>query len=578
MSDTTIAGHRTVTATGGELLARLLAAAGVREVFGVPAGKLSAFLKAVGSDDRLRHVGVRHEASAAWAAAAVFQATGRLAVAYGESGPGSHNLVGGLGSAWANGLALVVITADPPPALSDPNVGLTMDADNRALFGACTKERLVVRDAARLPELVHRAVRTALAGRPGPVVLSVSADVLGQAAELPEALLDAAPEHVRATGRAHADPAGVARAAELLATARRPLVLAGGGVVLADAAAALRRVADRLGAAATTTLMGMGVVPTTSPRFFGHGGVTGGEAVVRALREADAVLAVGCRFSGWTFDGPAPAAPGWPGQELVHVDVDPLVIGARRPVSVGLAGDARAVLEQLDAALHGHAADVDTAWIDGLVAEGRAHRAALTADRDARPMHPGVLADAVGRALPDDALVVFDGGHTTFWSTDLTPAHEPRTRFHDPGMSHLGFGTAAALGLAVAVPDRPVVVITGDGALGFTLPELDALRREGLPVVHVVHDNQQWGVIALGQSRHGFELGTSLDGTDLVAIATAFGAHAERVEQVDDVAPALARALASGRPAVLDCRVQFVGHPGMRRFAAAGRPLPEAGA
>src|SRR3954468_5555811 len=185
----------TVAGTGGELLARLLVAAGVQEVFGVPAGKLSGFLKAVGADGRLRHVGVRHEASAAWAAAAVFQATGRLAVAYGESGPGSHNLVGGLGSAWANGLAVIVLTADPPVALSDPNVGLTMDADNRALFAACAKERLVARDAARLPELVHRAARVALAGRPGPVVLSVSADVLAQVVELPAALVDAPPEH-----------------------------------------------------------------------------------------------------------------------------------------------------------------------------------------------------------------------------------------------------------------------------------------------------------------------------------------------------------------------------------------------
>src|SRR3954447_21872015 len=200
----------TVVATGGELLTRLLVAAGVREVFGVPAGKLSGFLKAAGGDDRLRHVGVRHEAGAGWAAAAVFQATGRLAVAYGESGPGSHNLVGGLGSAAANGLAVIVLTADPPVALSDPNVGLTMDADNRALFAACAKERLVARDAARLPELVHpaargppahRAARVALAGRPGPVVLSVSADVLTQVVALPDALVDAPPAHVRATGR-----------------------------------------------------------------------------------------------------------------------------------------------------------------------------------------------------------------------------------------------------------------------------------------------------------------------------------------------------------------------------------------
>jgi acetolactate synthase-1/2/3 large subunit len=246
-------------------------------------------------------------------------------------------------------------------------------------------------------------------------------------------------------------------------------------------------------------------------------------------------------------------------------------------VSEGLVGDARAVLAQLSKALNG--ADVapaaDPAWRDGLVAEHRAGRAALldaARSDDGEPvLHPAALADALGRALPPDALVTYDGAHTSFFTNDFTPAYAPRTRFHEPGMGHLGFGIPYANALKLAFPDRPVVNITADGAFGFTLQELDTARRLGLNAVHVIHNNAAWGVIRLGQRRAGFELGTDLAGTDHVAIARAFGCHAERVETREEVAPALARALASGRPAVIDVPVRLVPHPGLPRFGAAGR-------
>ena len=185
-------------------------------------------------------------------------------------------------------------------------------------------------------------------------------------------------------------------------------------------------------------------------------------------------------------------------------------------------------------------------------------------------MHPAALAHALGRALPADALVTYDGGHTTFWSNDLTPALEPRTRFHEPGMGHLGFGLPAALALKARYPDRAVVNVTGDGAFGFTMPELDTARRHGLAAVNVIHNNESWGVIRMAQGRGGFELGTALGATDYAAVAQALGCHGERIERAEEVAPALDRALASALPAVIDARVAFVPHPGMGRFAAAG--------
>jgi acetolactate synthase-1/2/3 large subunit len=330
-----------------------------------------------------------------------------------------------------------------------------------------------------------------------------------------------------------------------------------------------------LGALGTATQMGIGAVDSASPEFIGHGGVIGGPAVLRAMREADAVLAVGVRFSSWMWDGHSPAVHGGSEQRIVQVDVDPAMLGRLVPVDVALAGDAKAVLGQLLEALTDRTvADGDDAWSRLLVDEYRTHRAAIDelAAQDSRPLHPATLAKELGEWLPDDALVVYDGGHTTFWSNELTPATDTRTRFHDPGMAHLGFGTPYALALKHAFPERTVVNTIGDGSFGFTIQELDTARRYGLNAIHVLHDNSAFGIIRAGQEANGFELGGDLVGTDYVAIAQAFGCHAERVTKREEIRPALDRAAASGKPAVVDVEVAFEPYPSLDAFRRMAMP------
>jgi thiamine pyrophosphate-dependent acetolactate synthase large subunit-like protein len=556
---------------GGAALTRALVAAGVRDVFGVPAGKLGPFLGGVAAEPRIRHLGTRHEAAAAWMATATFHATGRLAACYAEMGPGSHNLVGGLGTARANGLAVLVLTSGAPTHLGHAARGLAMAADVSGLMRAATKWSAVARSPERIPDLVRAAVREALSGRPGPVHLELPADVLAASSDLDAAELDAEPEARRP---APIPPGDIEQAARLLLSAARPLIVAGGGVVVADAVAELRRLADRLGAAATATQMGLGAIPTDHAAFFGHGGLVGGEAVMRALREADVVLLAGCRVSSWLWDGSAPGLTGPPEQRVIHLDVDPSTAGGVLPAStLVLPGDAREGLASLLDAVGEGESHADASWRDSLVADHRRHLELLFegADDPGEAMHPAALARTIGEWLPADALVVYDGGHTTFWSNDLTPALEPRTRFHDPGMAHLGFGLPYALALQAAHSGCTVVNVTGDGAFGFTLAELDTARRYGLPVVSVIHDNAAWGVIRFGQRRAGFDLDTSLSGTDYAAVARAFGCHGEWVTDAEAIAPALDRALASGLPAVVDVRTRFVPHPSLPRFAAMGR-------
>ena len=358
--------------------------------------------------------------------------------------------------------------------------------------------------------------------------------------------------------RPGADASAVARAADMLGTARRPQLVFGGGVVRAGASGMAVALAEKLGAPGLVSQMGLGVVRSDHRLLVGQRGVIGGPQVRFALEQADVVLAVGCRLSSW-FRG----ANGLGLREeakLIQVDIDPTMIGRAAPVCVGIHADAGQALAALLAAVSGPGAS-DIGETAGLWAARQVHLTHLVEGEAKGGLHPGGLAKALGEALPEDALVVLDGGHTSFWHNDLVPARGPCRVFHDPGQAQLGFGLPFALALKRARPGVPVVLTTGDGSFGFTIAELDTARRQGLAVVVVVHNNASWGVIAAGQARAGFVLGTGLEGTDYAAIARGFGCLGTMVETLEQFRAALAEALAAGETTVLDCRTAWVPHP-----------------
>ena len=567
----TAAPAETLRLTGGEALVRLLLAEGVREAFGIVGGKLAPFLHAL-SRSSIGFVGVRHEATAAMMAAAVYAATGRIALAIGEMGPGGINLAAGAGVALNNHLAALLVTTNQHRAAAYPHRGMFMDMDTRAVLAPLTKWNAVVHDGRRLPELFRTAMRAALSGRPGPVHLDIPQDVLSTLHEWSAEEFDVPPRRYRALRGPRPAAEDVASACTLLHAACRPLLVAGGGVVRAGAVEALRTLAARLGAPVVPTQMALGVVASDSPHFIGHGGLIAGDAVLQAFDEADVIVSVGCRFSSWLWDELGPLARRQ--HRLVNINIDPMALGAPALHEVAMQADARSALEDLLAALPGHPPGTEAQWLPRLRQRRSEYERRLVemAGDTALPMHPAALAHALGRALPRDALVVFDGGHTSFWSNDLTPVHEPRSHFHDPGMSQLGFGLPFALALQRLHPGRPVLNITGDGSFGFTLQELDTARRERLAVITVIHNNAAWGIIRAGQrAALDFEMATSLEGTDHAAIARGFGCRGETVERVEDFAPALRRALDASEPSVIDCRTRFVAHPCMPAFGSMNR-------
>jgi acetolactate synthase-1/2/3 large subunit len=559
--------------TGAQALVRVLAAEQVPFAFGIVGGKLAPLMHALSQQQAVRFVGVRHEATGPMMAAAVHAGSGRMAVALGEMGPGGLNLASGMGVALNNNLPLLAITTNQHRAAAYPHSGMFMDLDTRAVFAPLTKWNAVVHDPRRVPELARRAFREALSGRPGPVHLDVPQDVLSAVAEFADDEFDLAPSRYRLTAGPRPAAAVVEDAAQLLRHSRRPLVVAGGGVVASGAAQTVREIARRLGAPIVPTQMALGVVASDSPHFIGHGGLIAGDAVRAAFEGADVVLSIGCRFSSWMWDERGPFARRH--HRTININIDPSALGQPALHEVAMQADAKQALEDLLAALDSRAAPgAEAAWLESIRAVRAGHESKLRAmaSETVEPMHPAALAKAIADALPADALAVFDGGHTTFWSNDFTPVSEVRTRLHEPGMSHLGFGLPFAMALQLLHPARPVVHITGDGSFGFTLNELDTARRAKLPVLTIVHNNAAWGIIRAGQKAQlDFEFGTSLDGTDYAAIARGFGCFGEVVTRADDLAPAMARALASGLPAVLDCHTRFVPHPASPQFGSMNR-------
>lgn len=556
-----------MTLTGAQILERLLANEGVTTAFGVVGGKLASLLHAIHRGQRIRFVGTRHEAAAAMMAAATYAGAGRVALALGEMGPGSLNLAAGAGVAFNNNLPALFVTTNQHRAAAYPHAGMFMDLDAQALFKPLTKWNAVVSDPRRIPDLVRRGFREMLTGRPGPVHLDFPQDVLSATCDMPDEQLTLQPSRYRPIAGPRPAPQLVQAAADLLRAARRPLIVAGGGVVAGHAEARTRELARRLRAPVIATQMALGVVATESPHFVGHGGIIGGDALHTALAEADVILSIGCRFSSWMWDERGALAGRR--QRLININIDPLALGAPALHEVAIQADADLALSDILDALSGDAGlAVEEDWLVRLRDQRLAYDAQFARMTEAGDvMHPAALSRAIAQVLPRNALTVFDGGHTSFWSNDILPVYEARTRFHDPGMCQLGFGLPYALALQMEYPDRPVFNITGDGSFGFTIQELDTARRNRLPVITIVHNNAAWGIIRAGQrAQFDFELGTRLDGTDYAAIARGFGCFGETVIQPDGISPALARAVQSGLPAVIDCHTAFVPHPNLKAF------------
>jgi acetolactate synthase-1/2/3 large subunit len=542
---------------GAELLVQCLIQEEVQFVFGIPGGQLCPILDSIrrlGVEAGLQFVMTRHEQAAAHMADAYARVTGKPGVCIGTVGPGAADLVPGVYAAWADSIPMVVLTAQNQTWKSYPERGSTQSLDQLGLFAPITKWGARVTNRQRIPELVQRAFRAAVSGRPRPVHLDLHVDVLmdtGDGREL--AFSPTPPARYRAGGGPTARPELVEEAARILVAAERPLIHPGGGVLRSGAWDEVRELAEYLSAPVTTSQGACGTIPEDHPLCL----IAAGYGALGAQAMADAVLLVGGRLGDIDFWG-RPPFWGEPGeQKLIQIDIEPENIGLNRPVDLALLGDARAVLQALLAAVKRLSPPLperpdmaeyratQQAWLAGFEKQ---------AASDKKPIHPLRLVRDVRAFFPRDAISIVDGGNTAVWAHYLNRVYEPRSFLWAADSGHLGTALPYAIGAKLARPDRPVYALCGDGAFALNMQELETAARLKLPLVVVVANDRQWGMIKAAQmaAYDARYIGVDFDDVRYDQVARACGCYGERVEDPGQITPALARAVASGKPALLD--------------------------
>ena len=546
--------------TGGALLAKLLKNAGVKYVFGVPGGQLFPFMDAVSRDDEMALITTRHEQNSAHMADAVARMTGKPAACFGTTGPGATNMFPGVAAASADNIPIFVITPNNQSFCVYPNIGSLQDGDHFQMYGTVTKWNAVVNSRERISELVSTALRHATNGRPGPVHLDFPTDVLFETG------VDDGIPSLYQSQKPKGDPRQVELVAKMLKEAKRPLLLAGGGVVRSEGWEEFRKVAA-VGIPATTTPMGDGCVDLDSKYYFGGTGWLGGDPVVKALSQADVVVAVGCRFSTWLGHGRSPIFKNDKEQRIVQVDIKGEIIGQNAPVELGIVSDAKIFLEDLEKALRDTSLDNKEewhSWGSELASSYKGYMENLMklADQSSDPMNEATALREVKNAIDDDTIVMADGGQVMQWTHTFIRPRTPMNKMFAAGIGHLGFGMPFANAAKMLFPNKKVVNITGDGAFAMTCQELETGLRYGFHPVTVVLNDRAWGMIKAGQvGLYNNPAGVDLSDIDYAEIAKGFGAYGEKVHNAADIAPALERAFAAGRPAVVEIPVSFTPHP-----------------
>jgi acetolactate synthase-1/2/3 large subunit len=523
--------------TGGDWVVAALRAEGVQHVFGIPGIHNLAVYDALLRQVEIRHVLARHEQGAAFMADGYARASGRVGVVLVTTGPGATNALTPLVEAHAGSQPVLLLASDVPTPVLGKALGALHEVPNQIdCFRPVCRWAAAIETAAEIPGAVQGAFHLLRTGRPGPIVLSIPTDLL--AASVPARL------GVPGMGRRPpCDVSLIDEAAARLRAARFPLLVAGGGVIAADAGAELCALARRLGAPVITTVMGRGAMPETDPLWLGV--LPNKRATQGALETADVVLAVGCRFAHRSTRGLLLNLDFRPDQQLVHLDLDATVLGRMYPPITGIVGDARDGLRGLLEALPPGEPSRGWDW------------AALAGCRDMHgPRYTPVIQRVLGtlrERLADDAIVVNDQTGINYWMEWHFPVLEPRTFLYPVGSATLGYAVPAAIGAKVAHPGRSVVAVVGDGGFLFSVNELATAVKYGLGIVFLVLNDGRYGAIKyLQEAMFGRSGEADLANPDFPRLARAFGAEGRRVDTVDELAPALDKALAHPGPSLLE--------------------------
>jgi acetolactate synthase I/II/III large subunit len=540
--------------SGAKMLLECLAREGVDCFFGYPGGVTLPFYDAV-YDHPIRHILVRHEENACFAAEGYARATGKVGVCCATSGPGATNLVTGLVDALMDSIPIVALTGQVSTKLIGSDA--FQEADTFGITRSCTKHNFLVKKLEELPQAIHEAFYIASSGRPGPVLVDIPKDVfIAQGHYAPVNAIHLPGYKVFTEGHT----GQIKRAAQLIRDSQKPFVYAGGGIIAAAASEELRTLVELIDAPAVCTLMGLGGLSSEHPNFVSMPGMHGSYAANMGMTHCDLLIALGVRFDDRVTGRLAAFAPH---AKVIHVDIDPAEIGKNRAPDVPIVGDVKKVLEKLNNALseakrqpNAAVAAGRKAWWSQIRAWQQEHPLVpVISETEIKPQH---LMAEIDRLSAGKALVTSDVGQHQMWAAQFIRFAEPRLWCCSGGLGSMGFGLPAAIGAQFARPDKLVFSIVGDGGFQMSIPELATVASYGLPLKIIVMNNGYLGMVRQWQELfyNNRLSAVTLDCfPDAEKLAGAYGFKGRTIEKAWELTPALEEAVREPGPYLLNVKV-----------------------
>ena len=525
--------------TGAEIVVRCLRAEGVKHVFGYPGGAVLYIYDEIFKQDAFQHILVRHEQAAVHAADAYSRCSQQVGVALVTSGPGVTNAVTGIATAYMDSIPLVILTGQVPTHAIGQDA--FQECDTVGITRPCVKHNFLVKDVHDLAATIGKAFYIARSGRPGPVLVDIPKDVsIARCAfDYPR---DPSLRSYNPVVKGHMGQ--IKKAVQLLSSAERPMIYAGGGVILADAAGELSRLVDCLNAPCTNTLMGLGGLRASNPHFVGMPGMHGTYEANMAMQHCDVLLAVGARFDDRVIGNPGHFAQN--PRKIIHIDIDPSSISKRVKVDVPIVGDVKEVLTELLTQFDGNrpapAPALEAWWRQ--IGQWRS-RDCLKYEMNDRVIKPQYVIQKLWQVTGGDAFVTSDVGQHQMWAAQYYPFEKPRRWINSGGLGTIGVGLPYAMGVQMAHPGAPVAVVTGEASIQMCIQELSTCKQYRLTPKIVNLNNRYLGMVRQWQqidygSRYSESYMDALP--DFVKLAESYGHVGMRIERPADVEPALKEA------------------------------------
>lgn len=528
---------------GSDVIIECLLEQGVDTIFGYPGGAVLNIYDALYKySDKIRHIITAHEQGACHAADGYARTTGKTGVVLATSGPGATNLVTGIATAYMDSIPMVAITGNVTRSL----LGLDsfQEVDICGITMPITKHNYIVKDPAKLPEIIREAFYIANEGRKGPVLIDIPKDITAAMIEYdkcePKPIVNHNPDGINEE---------IAAAAELIKNAERPFIYAGGGVVSADATEEMAEFVKKVDAPVSLSLMGQCAVDNTIDNYIGMLGMHGTKTAALALSKCDLMIVLGSRFSDRVLCNPNTFAKN---TKIIHIEIDPAEIGKNIEVYHHVTGDVKYILSRLNELLPDLKHKI---WMDQVMQWKKDYALRMVPIESEDEVLPQDVIEELDRLTEGSAIITTEVGQHQMWAAQYYNFRKPRSFASSGGLGTMGYGFGAAMGSKVGNPDRTVVNIAGDGSFFMNCNELSSLAKHKIPMIELVFENDVLGMVRQWQRLfYGKRFSqTNIErGTDLMKLADAFGVEGVRITKKSEIKPMLEKALSCGKPCLVD--------------------------